>query len=142
MSAEPITNYLAYLLAQANRQMTAQLESALSAEGVQIEHWRILEVLSDEQGRSMGELAELVLMNHPALTKTIDRMVSGGLVHRRADTADSRRVLVYSTDQGLALVARLRERVDNHHDAVTEAVGSKKTEQLKKLLGDLIKNTE
>jgi DNA-binding MarR family transcriptional regulator len=142
MSAEPITNYLAYLLAQANRQMTTQLESALGAEGVQIEHWRILEVLSDEQGRSMGELAELVLMNHPALTKTIDRMVSNGLVHRRADTADSRRVLVYITDQGLALVARLRERVDNHHDAVSEAVGSKKTEQLKKLLGDLIRNTE
>jgi MarR family transcriptional regulator, organic hydroperoxide resistance regulator len=142
MSAEPITNYLAYLLAQANRQMTAQLESALGAEGVQIEHWRILEVLSDEQGRSMGELAELVLMNHPALTKTIDRMVSNGLVHRRADTADSRRVLVYITDQGLALVARLRERVDNHHEAVSEAVGSKKTEQLKKLLGELIKNTE
>ena len=142
MSAEPITNYLAYLLAQANRQMTAQLESALSAEGVQIEHWRILEVLSDEQGRSMGELAELVLMNHPALTKTIDRMVSSALVHRRADTADSRRVLVYISDHGLALVARLRERVDHHHDAITEAVGSKKTEQLKKLLGDLIKNTE
>jgi DNA-binding MarR family transcriptional regulator len=142
MSAEPITNYLVYLLAQANRQMTAQLESALREEGVQIEHWRILEVLSDEQGRSMGELAELVLMNHPALTKTIDRMVSSGFVHRRADPADSRRVLVYITDHGLGLVARLRERVDHHHDTITEAVGSKKTEQLKKLLGDLIKNTE
>jgi DNA-binding MarR family transcriptional regulator len=142
MSAEPITNYLAYLLAQANRKMTTQLESALSEEGVQIEHWRILEVLSDEQGRSMGELAELVLMNHPALTKTIDRMVSRALVHRRADSTDSRRVLVYIADQGLELVARLKERVDQHHDAVDAAVGSKKTEQLKKLLGELIKNTE
>jgi DNA-binding MarR family transcriptional regulator len=142
MDQPPITHYLAYLLAQANRQMNAQLSEALGEEGVQIEHWRILEVLSDEQGRSMGELAELVLMNHPALTKTIDRMVSSGLVHRRADTADSRRVLVYATDHGLELVARLRERVDQHHDAVAEAVGSRKTEQLKKLLGDLIKNTE
>ena len=109
---------------------------------MQIEHWRILEVLSDEQGRSMGELAELVLMNHPALTKTIDRMVSNGFVHRRADAADSRRVLVYITDHGLELVARLRECVDHHHEAIDAAVGSKKTEQLKKLLGDLIKNTE
>ena len=142
MRSEPITNYLAYLLAQANRKMTAQLESALSDEGVQIEHWRILEILSDEQGRSMGELAELVLMNHPALTKTIDRMVSRALVHRRADPVDSRRVLVYVTDQGLELVVGLRERVDQHHEAVDAAVGSKKTEQLKKLLGELIKNTE
>jgi DNA-binding MarR family transcriptional regulator len=142
MNEAPITNYLAYLLAQANRRMTAQLERALADEGVQIEHWRILEVLSDEHGRSMGELAELVLMNHPALTKTIDRMVSSGLVHRRADTEDSRRVLVYITDHGLALVARLKECVDQHHDGIEAAVGSKKTEQLKKLLGELIKNTQ
>jgi DNA-binding MarR family transcriptional regulator len=141
MNEPPITNYLAYLLAQANRQVTAQLTEALNEEGVQIEHWRILEVLSDEQGRSMGELAELVLMNHPALTKTIDRMVSNGFVHRRADAQDSRRVLVYITDHGLELVGRLKECVDQHHEALNAAVGSRKAEQLKKLLGDLIRNT-
>jgi DNA-binding MarR family transcriptional regulator len=142
MAAEPISNYLAYLLAQANRQMSAQMERALSEEGVQTEHWRILEVLSDEQGRSMGDLATAVLMNHPALTKTLDRIVSRGLVHRRADPADSRRVLVYITDQGLELVARLRARVDEHHDVVSAAVGPRKAEQLKKLLGELIRSTE
>ena len=141
MDEPPITHYLAYLLAQANRQVTAQLAEALNDEGVQIEHWRILEVLSDEQGRSMGELAELVLMNHPALTKTIDRMVSNGFVHRRADAQDSRRVLVYITDHGVELVGRLKECVDQHHEALNAAVGSKKAEQLKKLLGDLIRNT-
>jgi len=141
MDQPPITNYLAYLLAQANRQMNAALSEALGEEGVQIEHWRILEVLSDEQGRSMGELAELVLMNHPALTKTIDRMVSSGFVHRRADALDSRRVLVYITDHGLELVGRLKECVDQHHQAIDAAVGSKKAEQLKKLLGELIKST-
>jgi len=141
MNEPPITNYLAYLLAQANRRMNAQLAETLGEEGVQIEHWRILEVLSDEQGRSMGELAELVLMNHPALTKTMDRMVSNGFVHRRADAQDSRRVLVYITDHGLELVARLKECVDQHHQAINDAVGSKKAEQLKKLLGELIKST-
>jgi len=142
MAPEPITNYLAYLLAQANRQMSAQMERALNEEGVQTEHWRILEVLSDGQGRSMGDLAAAVLMNHPALTKTLDRIVSRGLVHRRADPADSRRVLVYISDRGLELVSRLRALVDDHHDAVTAAVGPRKAEQLKKLLGEFIRNTE
>jgi DNA-binding MarR family transcriptional regulator len=142
MATEPITNYLAYLLAQANRQMSAQMERALNEEGVQTEHWRILEVLSDEQGRSMGDLAAAVLMNHPALTKTLDRIVSRGLVHRRADATDSRRVLVYISDRGLELVERLRALVDGHHDAVTAAVGPRKAEQLKKLLGEFIRNTE
>lgn len=90
----------------------------------------------------MGELAELVLMNHPTLTKTIDRMVSGGFVHRRADGADNRRVIVYITDRGLGLITRLRECVDQHHEAISAAVGAKKAEQLKKLLGELIRNTD
>jgi MarR family transcriptional regulator, organic hydroperoxide resistance regulator len=50
-------------------------------------------------------------------------------------------VLVYITDHGLELVGRLKECVDQHHEALNAAVGSKKAEQLKKLLGDLIRNT-
>ena len=47
----------------------------LSKEGVPVEQWRILKILSDGNGHSMGELAEAVLLNHPTLTKMIDRMV-------------------------------------------------------------------
>ena len=82
------------------------------------ERWFLLSRLSDEHGRYMGELADPVLIYQPALTGTIDRMASGNLVHRRADTKDSRRVRVDITDHGLALVARLKQRVDQRHDAV------------------------
>jgi MarR family transcriptional regulator, organic hydroperoxide resistance regulator len=102
------------------------------------EHWRILHVLSDEEGRSMGELAELVLLNGPALTKNIDKLVSRGVVQRAADEEDNRRVLVFISDLGLDVVARLRKRVDAHHETIEEALGPRKTLQLKKLLENLI----
>jgi len=133
----PITTSLTYLLAQANRLVSAALERLLAAEGAQIEHWRVLEVLSDERGRSMGELAQLVLMNHPALTKLIDRMVSRGWVHRAADAADSRRVLVLITDAGLEFVTRLRERVAEYQESID--AGDRRAAQLKRLLGTLIR---
>jgi DNA-binding MarR family transcriptional regulator len=76
-------------------------------------------------------------MNHPALTKLMDRIVSRGWVHRAADPADSRRVLVYITDAGLALAARLRARVAEYHDAID--AGDRRAEQLKRLLGTLIR---
>ena len=56
----PITEHLAYLLAQANREINRQLELRLSKEGVPVEQWRILKVLSDGDGHSMGELADAV----------------------------------------------------------------------------------
>jgi len=88
----------------------------------------------------MGDLAELVLLNSPALTKNIDKLVSKGLVQRAADAQDSRRVLVYISDLGLETFARLNKTVDAHHQTMTRILGARKTEQLKRLLETLINN--
>ena len=138
---QDISEYLAYLLASANRRMHLGLAQSISAEEVTEEQWRILQVLSDEAGRSMGDLAALVLMNHPALTKNIDRLVGRSLVQRAADVQDSRKVLVYISDLGLETVARLRKSVDAHHGAVEGAMGPRKVEQLKKLLKQFIEES-
>ena len=136
-----ISEYLAYLLASANRRMHLGLAQSIAAEEVTEEQWRILQVLSDEAGRSMGDLAALVLMNHPALTKNIDRLVGRSLVQRAADLQDSRKVLVYISDLGLETVVRLRKSVDAHHGAVEGAMGPRKVEQLKKLLKQFIEES-
>lgn len=139
---QDISQYLAYLLASANRRMRIGLAQSIAAEEVTEEHWRILQVLADEQGRSMGDLAEIVLLNHPALTKNIDKLVSRGLVLRAADATDSRRVLVYISDLGLETVSRLQKSVDAHHSVIEEALGPRKTSQLKKLLENFIDECE
>jgi MarR family transcriptional regulator, organic hydroperoxide resistance regulator len=138
MPEQDLSQYLSYLLASANRHMRIGLTSSIGDEEFSEEHWRILQVLSDERGRSMGELAERVLMNGPALTKNIDKLVSRGLVQRAADDVDNRKVLVFVSDLGLETVARLKQRVDAHHDSLEEALGPRKTTQLKRLLESFI----
>ncbi len=112
-----------YLIAKVHRFVHNKLEVRLQKEGVSVEQWRVLEELGSQSGRSMGELANTVLMNHPALTKMLDRMVSVGLVHRAADPEDQRRVLVYISDRGLALLERLRPKVRAHEEAIAEILG-------------------
>jgi DNA-binding MarR family transcriptional regulator len=141
MPEQDLSEYLAFLLASANRRMHIGLAQSIAAEEVTEEQWRILQVLSDERGRSMGDLAELVLMNHPALTKNIDRLVSRNLVQRAADAQDNRKVLVYIGDLGLEMMSRLKQRVDAHHGALEEAMGVRKVEQLKKLLKRFIEES-
>jgi MarR family transcriptional regulator, organic hydroperoxide resistance regulator len=138
MPERDLSEYLAFLLASAHRRMRLGISQSIADEELTEEHWRILHVLSDEQGRSMGDLAERVLLNGPALTKNIDRLVSRGLVQRAADAHDSRKVLVFISDLGLEVVARLRERVDAHHSSIEEALGARKTLQLKRLLESFI----
>ena len=141
MPEQDLSQYLAYLLASAHRRMRIGLSQSIGDEDFTEEHWRILHVLSDEQGRSMGELAELSLLNGPALTKNIDKLVSRGVVQRAADPHDSRKVLVFISDHGLEVVARLKERVDAHHDSIEEALGPRRTSQLKRLLESFIQES-
>ena len=141
MPDQDISDYLAYLLASAHRRMHLGLAQSVATEGVSEEQWRILQVLSDERGRSMGELAAQVLMNHPALTTSIDRLVGRKLVQRAADAMDSRKVRVYVSDLGLEMVGRLKKSVDAHHGAVEGAMGPRKVEQLKRLLKNFIQES-
>lgn len=138
MPERDLSDYLAFLLASAHRQMRMGLSQSIGDDEITEEHWRILHVLSDEQGRSMGELAELVLLNGPALTKNIDKLVSRGVVQRAADAQDNRKVLVFISDLGLDVVARLKDRVDAHHSSIEEALGPRRTSQLKRLLESFI----
>jgi MarR family transcriptional regulator, organic hydroperoxide resistance regulator len=137
----PITEHLAYLLAQANREITRQLDQQLRQEGVPVEQWRILTILSDGKGRSMGELADAVLLNHPTLTKMIDRMVSDALVYRVQDRKDRRKVLLFLSDQGKILAKRLKPLVQSHEAHIVQNYGDKSTSQLKRLLESLIESS-
>ena len=138
MAEQDLSQYLAFLLASAHKRMRIGLGQSIGDEEFNEEHWRILQVLSDEKGSSMGELAARVLLNGPALTKNIDRLVSRGVVQRAPDAGDSRKVLVYISDLGLETVARLKQRVDAHHESIEEALGPRKTNQLKRLLESFI----
>lgn len=138
MTERSINGNLAYLVAQTHRKLHGDLDRELQSEGVSVEQWRVLEVLSERNGVSMGEIAELVLMNHPTLTKMTDRMVARGLVHRAPDPQDQRRVLVYITDLGSELFARIRRHVDQHNSQLEEHLGQKGSAALRKLLETVI----
>jgi len=97
--------HLGLLLERAGRVVGERLDRAFGRDGVTADHWRVLCVLADGEGHTMGEIAEQLQMNPPTLTKLVDRMVGKSLVQRAADPEDSRRVLVYATDAGLALLS-------------------------------------
>src|SRR5580698_514321 len=123
MPDHDLSQYLAYLLASAHRQMKIGIARSIADEEVNEEHWRILQVIADEQGHSMGELAEKVLLNNSALTKNVDKLVSRGLVQRAQDERDSRKVLVFISDRGAEMAGRLKISVDAHHGTIEGALG-------------------
>ncbi len=137
MSSLSLSDSLPFLLAQAHRQVHGELDARLRREGIPVEQWRILTVLNDGNGRTMGDLSREVLMNMPALSKTVDRMVSKALVHRKQDPDDSRKVRVYISDFGLELLERCRSEVKDFEKTVADQLGSWDAERLCRLLKSL-----
>jgi DNA-binding MarR family transcriptional regulator len=125
---------LTYLVAKAHRLLHSRLEEAMQKDGVSVEQWRVFDELRDRGGRSMGELATTVLMNHPALTKMVDRMVANGLVHRALDQNDQRRVLVFLTDRGAALLQKLTRVAAEHEAAIRAHFGAANAQTIEALL--------
>lgn len=128
---------LTFMLEQAQRRLSHELDHALSSVGASAAQWRVLDMLSDEGGRPIGELAQQLSMNPPTMTKLIDRMVASGLVQRKVDDEDNRRVLVFVTDVGLQLFEKLAERATEFHAGLTQTLNSRDASQLKKLLSHL-----
>lgn len=126
------------LLNQANRQATSELRRVVGSEGVPVEFWRVLEVLADERGRSMSELAEETGMLMPATSKLVDRMAEAALIQRSADPRDQRRVILHISDFGLEKVATLSAGISQHRTRIRRGFDSTRELQLKRLLQDFI----
>ena len=132
--ANPIQDYLSYALAAAHRKMSASLNARLKKHGIQIEAWRILETLETDQRLTMGQLAEVVLMNPPTLTKLVDRLVSDGLVHRQVAQADHRQINVLPTALGKKRMLQVREEVQDQDAALESLIGKDDAGKLIELL--------
>lgn len=60
----------------------------------------VLECLWDEDGLTPGEIARLIGVEAATLTRALRRMEAGGLVERRVDVSDRRRVRTWLTPRG------------------------------------------
>ena len=69
---------------------------------------------------SQNELAQLAEVDEPSVGRSIARLEKRGLIARTQDPDDSRRRLVTLTDEGHALIPKIREI---YEQVATDAVG-------------------
>lgn len=111
-------NYLPYLLARASQVVSGEFHESLKAWGLTVPEWRVLACLVDQEGLAVTELAAMSIMKQPRLTKLLDRMEAHGLVLRRPDMRDRRRVLIHPTPEGRARVAPVLEAAKAHEGGI------------------------
>jgi flavin reductase (DIM6/NTAB) family NADH-FMN oxidoreductase RutF/DNA-binding MarR family transcriptional regulator len=110
--------YLAYLLARASHIVSGEFHEALRQWRLSVPEWRVLACLCDAEGLGVSELAAMAIMKQPRMTKLLDRLEAEGLVERRPDPHDRRRVLIHPTGEGRKRVAPALEAAKVHEARV------------------------
>lgn len=139
MADQPfVTSYLLYLLAAVSDRVSAEFHAHAREAGLRVPEWRVLACLADEDGAMVTRLARLSLMEQSRLTRIIDQMADRGLVSRRSDPEDGRRVRVFLTAAGRELALGLIADARAHEARILGALGGEDAARIKPILEALL----
>jgi DNA-binding MarR family transcriptional regulator len=95
--------YFSQILARRTRAINAHLRRY----GLDYSRWRVLAVLQEHSGATMGELADLTSVDRTTLTRTLGLMENAGLLSRRERKSDRRSLAISLTADGRRMFARI-----------------------------------
>lgn len=100
----PVLNeQLCFALYTASHRIIRAYRPLLEPLGLTYVQYLVMLVLWEQAPRSVGELGQQLHLDSGTLTPLLKRMEKSGLVIRKRDTDDERRVLISLTSQGSAL---------------------------------------
>lgn len=94
---------LCFALYGAANRMTRLYRPLLDVLGLTYPQYLAMLVLWEASPRTVGALGDALDLDSSTLTPLLKRLEAGGLIDRRRDPKDERRVIVALTDKGLAL---------------------------------------
>ena len=103
ISVPRLDQQLCFALYSASGLMTKLYRPLLDPLGLTYPQYIAMLVIWEKAPRTVGELGEALGLDSATLTPLLKRLEAGGLVTRRRDAADERRVLVEPTANGQAL---------------------------------------
>jgi DNA-binding MarR family transcriptional regulator len=107
----------------------------LKAEDLSTTQYNVLRILrGSPAGLPCGEIASRMITRDPDVTRLLDRMEKRGLISRTRETRDRRLVTARITQDGLKLVDRMDEPVQEIHRKLLGHLGKDRLRALSELL--------
>jgi DNA-binding MarR family transcriptional regulator len=132
-SSEVDTPHLVDALTSVQRMLARDLAARFEDEATTLEQWRVMRVLSDAPGMSMGEISAALEIPQPTLTRVVDSLVDSALLYRRQSAEDRRKVSVHLSTLGRPKLVRLDALAATHEQSLAALLGEQMLDRL--LLG-------
>ena len=119
----PLDAHLCFALYAAGNHMTRLFVPFLRKLGVTYPQYLVLVVLWERGPQGVGELAQTLDMDFGTLSPMLKRIEQKGLIVRRRDAADERRVQVTLAPKGAALRRRTQQMLGEFYCFLNVPVG-------------------
>ncbi|AZC36576.1 MarR family winged helix-turn-helix transcriptional regulator [Pseudomonas sp. 22526] len=123
-----------YLVTRVGVRMGECFSQELGEHGLTLVMYRVLAVLREQGGLSLGELGGRVSAEISTLSRQVTNMQKLGLILRERQDANGRQVCISLTPAGLALVESLVPRAMYWEEVAIQGFSEAEVEQLKAML--------
>lgn len=128
---------LPIVLLQAREAVMSHFRPMLARHGVTEQQWRVIRVLAESGVVDASEVANRAFILAPSLTRMIRLLEQRGLITKRRDKGDGRRVLLKITAAGEALITEVLPDSRKIYAALEARYGVQMLDGLVELLNEL-----
>ena len=133
-SQSPVNESMGYLVRRTYRNMTRGLEVRLQQHGVTLSMWFFLRLLWEGDGKTQKELTEELGLRQPTTVSAMDTLEKRSLVRRAPNPNDRRSTLIFLTDAGRSIKAKLLPYADEANTLALKDLSAAEIGTLRKLL--------
>lgn len=136
-----IGDYPMHYIAAIQRQNQLNLGHALRSVEISVPMWRALAALNDKDGQTIGQIAEMTVLDRSSLGRLLEDMAAQGLVERRNPPDDRRAVLIRLSAAGRRRFEAAQPIVLGHYRRLLHGVSERDFRTFMRLLRRLKANT-
>jgi DNA-binding MarR family transcriptional regulator len=115
--------------------LTRRLITVLKGDDLSSNQYNVLRILrGSPEGLPCGEIASRMITRDPDITRLLDRLEKRNLISRCRETKDRRMVMARITPDGLKLLGRLDEPIEEAHRKQLGHLGRERLRALTELL--------
>lgn len=134
----PFQRSLPMQLMLAREAIMQRFRPHLTAHGMTDQQWRIVRALNEVEALEIVELGRICCLHAASLSRILPKLEADGLVSRRGNKQDQRRVIVSLTAKGRRLFESVAPQSEAIYAALAQEIGPGRLEQIYGLLDEVI----
>lgn len=140
--AKSLFDVIPYRIARLNAEMVKVLTAFCEANGLSFQQWRVLSLIGNFGSIAATEICKWTTNDKALVSRVISQLDASGLIERRADVDDGRRLLVLLTPAGEEVYARIGGLMDANENRILGGMSAGEIDSLLAVLHRLEDRTK